>query len=138
MDAQILQDSALLQLLADYPQWVALAIALIAFVESLALVGVVVPGVAMLAAAAFVAGSGALSLQASLICAFIGAICGDGISFLLGRYLQQDIKHMWLLRDHPEWADLPLVLYTQADEYEYVGGSASVYQDEKVLVFSGN
>ena len=49
-----------------------------AFVESFALIGIIVPGVLLLAAAAFIAGTGALSLQATLICAFIGAVAGDG------------------------------------------------------------
>ncbi len=56
--------------------------------------------------------------------------------------MDEDVTLATLLRDHPEWANLPLVLYTQADEYEYVGGSAGVYTDldhgEKVLVFTGN
>jgi len=53
-----------------------------------------------------------------------------------------------LLRDHPEWADLPLVVYNVCGDYEYVGASASVYahvdegdesgEETDVLVFAGN
>jgi len=53
-----------------------------------------------------------------------------------------------LIEEHPEWADLPIVIYNVCGEYEYVGGSASVYEHidddwdaenpPKVLVFAGN
>lgn len=47
-----------------------------------------------------------------------------------------------LLKRHPEWADLPIVIYTEDEEYHFVGCSGSVYEDEdedeKILVFSGN
>jgi len=85
------------------PHWVAASIALIAFVESFAILGIIVPGVAMLGAASFVAGSGALALPDCLLAAFIGAVCGDGVSFLLGRTFHQDIKRMYPFRANPHW-----------------------------------
>lgn len=95
--------SMLQEWLAHNPAWVAAAIALISFTESFAIVGIVVPGVALLGAAAFVAGTGALSLPACLVAAFSGAVLGDGISFLLGRRYRHGIKQVWPLHRHPEW-----------------------------------
>ncbi len=52
-----------------------------------------------------------------------------------------------LIEQNPEWADLPLVVYNVNGDYEYVGGSASVYnhvdeddsgEETDVLVFAGN
>lgn len=97
-------DAAALQhWLLQNPAWVAAAIALIAFAESVAIVGIAVPGVALLGAASFVAGTGTLSLPASLGAAFAGAVVGDGVSFLLGRVFHQDIKRAWPFRTHPDW-----------------------------------
>jgi hypothetical protein len=52
-----------------------------------------------------------------------------------------------LLEQHPEWANLPMVVYNGMNgEYDWVGASGSVYLGEetedgkkiKVLVFAGN
>jgi len=103
MPAAFADVTALQQWLELHPSWVAAAIALISFAESFAIVGIAVPGVAMLAAAAFVAGSGALGLPACLLAAFAGAVAGDGVSFMLGRVYHQDIKRAWPFRAHPQW-----------------------------------
>lgn len=53
-----------------------------------------------------------------------------------------------MIEQHPEWADLDVVVYSVSGDYEYVGGSADVYVDidgddesgnaPKVLVFTAN
>lgn len=47
-----------------------------------------------------------------------------------------------LLEKHPEWADLPIVVYQSEGRYDYVGAAGLVYEDEdeegKVLVFAPN
>lgn len=58
--------------------------------------------------------------------------------------MDEDVTLATLLRDHPEWADLPLVVLGKMGVYEYIDGSASAYtdfdEDENidVLVFTGN
>lgn len=55
-----------------------------AFLESLALVGVIVPGVVILTALATLSGQQDFSLSLILIAGFIGAWLGDSLSFLFG------------------------------------------------------
>ncbi len=55
-----------------------------------------------------------------------------------------------LIEQHPEWADLPIVVYREDGHYDYVGCSGTVYEDEdrqewqeegggvRVLVVAGN
>jgi len=53
-----------------------------------------------------------------------------------------------LIEEHPEWADLPLVVYREDGEYDWVGCSGAVYDHnpaddgiedaQHVLVFAGN
>ncbi len=74
----------LLQQLTPSPALLLLIIAGIAMLESLALVGVLVPGVLLITAAASMAGHQELALPATLAAAFLGAVAGDGASFLLG------------------------------------------------------
>ncbi len=93
----------LLDWLNLHQQWVAATILLIAFLESLALAGVVIPGVLLLFGASAIAGSGALGIWPTLGCAFVGAVLGDCISFFLGKRLKQHIKQLWPFRNYPEW-----------------------------------
>lgn len=103
MPANPIDLQAMQQWLEQHPSWVAAAIVLISFAESFAILGIAVPGVALLSAAAFVAGSGALDLPACLLAAFAGAVAGDGVSFALGRVFHQDIKRAWPFRTNPQW-----------------------------------
>lgn len=89
--------------LSANPEWLALAIFLIACIECLAIAGIVVPGVALLFAVGVMAGSGALELWQTLLLAYVGGLVGDMISYGLGRRFHQNIRRLPLLRDHPEW-----------------------------------
>ncbi len=85
------------------PQWLGLAIFLVAFVECLAIAGIIVPGTVLLFAVAVLAGSGALSLHETLILGYLGGLLGDAVSYTLGRRFHQNIRRLPLLRHHPEW-----------------------------------
>ncbi|MDR0278341.1 MAG: bifunctional DedA family/phosphatase PAP2 family protein [Paucimonas sp.] len=85
------------------PQWLGLAIFLVACVECLAIAGIIVPGTVLLFAVAVLAGSGALALHETLLLGFLGGILGDAISYTLGRRFHQNIRRLPLLRHHPEW-----------------------------------
>jgi len=93
----------LTQWFGEHQQWIMLAIALLAFFESLALVGIVIPGVALLFAAAVAAGSASINLWGVLVAGFLGAILGDGLSFLLGRYSHEKVVQLPPFNKHPEW-----------------------------------
>ena len=95
----------LIEGLQAHQGWVAFAIFIISFVESLAIAGVIVPGVMLLFMVAAVAGGGALSIEASLIWAFFGAVSGDGLSFFLGRYFNESIASVWPVSRYPKLLD---------------------------------
>ena len=85
------------------PQWLAVAVFLVACVECLAIAGLIVPGTVLLFAIAALAGSGALSLSETLLLGFLGGLLGDGVSYYLGRHFHQNIRRLPGLRHHPEW-----------------------------------
>lgn len=87
--------------LAANPSWIALAIAGTALLESLAVAGLVVPGVAMLFVIAAAAGHHDLSIWAAMGWACLGAIAGDGISFWIGRHFKGRIYSIWPFSRHP-------------------------------------
>lgn len=81
------------------------AIFLFALLESLAFVGAIVPGVALLASLSWLAGQQGESIPALLLCGFIGAVAGDSLSFALGRHSAHWIAHRRVLQRHPHWLD---------------------------------
>ncbi|WP_085585967.1 MULTISPECIES: bifunctional DedA family/phosphatase PAP2 family protein [unclassified Pseudomonas] len=89
--------------LAANPQWLAAAVLIIAFVECLAIAGIIVPGTVLLFTVAVLAGSGALPLSETLLLGFLGGILGDAVSYYLGRHFHQNIRRLPGLRHHPEW-----------------------------------
>ncbi|WP_223544417.1 bifunctional DedA family/phosphatase PAP2 family protein [Pseudomonas sp. A-B-19] len=85
------------------PQWLAAAIFLVAFVECLAIAGLIVPGTVLLFTVAVLAGSGALPLSETLLLGFGAGVLGDVVSYFLGRHFHQNIRRLPGLRHHPQW-----------------------------------
>ena len=112
----------LLNWLSSHTRWLGLAIFLIALVESLAIAGLLVPGVVLIFAASALAGGGDLGLMAALSWAFAGAVCGDLISFVMGRWFHQDIRRMRLFARHPHWLDRGESFFRQYGTYSIVLG----------------
>ncbi|PMR76928.1 bifunctional DedA family/phosphatase PAP2 family protein [Billgrantia endophytica] len=89
--------------LTPSPGMLLLFIGIIALLESLALVGLLLPGVVLITAAASLAGHQDLAVTGVLLAAFAGAVIGDGLSFALGYTQRERIPHLWPLSRHPEW-----------------------------------
>lgn len=85
------------------PYWLGAAIFIAAFLECLALVGIVLPGVVLMFGLALIAGSSSLSLPTVLLLAWLGGLCGDFLSYALGYRLQHKVPRLPLLRTHPHW-----------------------------------
>lgn len=95
------QIQPLLDFLEKYPEWLAIAILVAALLESLAFVGILVPGVLLMFVLSSLAGSGLLSVEMTLLTAVIGAIMGDGISFYVGRIFHDKLHSVWPFRRYP-------------------------------------
>lgn len=87
--------------LSLHPGWLAMGLFLTAFIESLAIAGIVVPGVAILFAVAVLAGQTGMPLPEALLWAGLGAIAGDTVSFGLGRMMQGRLTTIWPLSRYP-------------------------------------
>lgn len=93
----------LLDLARQYSLLLPLLVGLLAFIETFAFLGLLVPGVAVLFALAALAGTQETAITPLLMGAFIGAILGDQLSFFLGRYASPWLKRRWPLKNHPQW-----------------------------------
>ncbi len=85
-----------------HPHWAEFAVFGVAFAESLAVVGLLLPGVILLFGAGALVALGVLDMWTTLACAAVGASLGDGISFWLGRHYHQRLRVIWPLRHYPE------------------------------------
>ncbi|MBB3189355.1 bifunctional DedA family/phosphatase PAP2 family protein [Halomonas cerina] len=89
--------------LTPSPLLLLLIITAIALVESLALVGLLVPGVVLITAAASLAGHQEVAVMMVILAAFLGAVAGDSLSFLIGYTQRERVITLWPLSRHPEW-----------------------------------
>ncbi|NEJ90010.1 phosphatase PAP2 family protein [Rhizobium leguminosarum] len=79
-----------------------LAVFLLALSESIPMIGVIVPGTAVILALSALVPSGVLVLWPLLAAATSGAIVGDGVSFWLGHRYHREILGRWPLNRYPE------------------------------------
>ncbi|MDD7806104.1 MAG: bifunctional DedA family/phosphatase PAP2 family protein [Endozoicomonas sp. (ex Botrylloides leachii)] len=86
-----------------HSEWLGPTIALMALLESLVIVGLFVPGVAIMFALGALAGSGLMSPVTMLLWGIAGAAIGDGISFQLGYHYHHKVRNWWPFNKHPEW-----------------------------------
>lgn len=71
-----------------------IAVALVAFLESLALVGLILPGTVMMAGLGALIGSGEVNFWQAWLAGIIGCLLGDWISFWLGWRFKKPL-HRW-------------------------------------------
>ena len=94
---------------------------LIALAESLAIVGILVPGVVILLGAGTLIGNGTFDFWPMMAWAVAGAIIGDAISFQLGRHFESASKHLSWFEKNPahlekghaffeKWGELSIII----------------------------
>ena len=103
MDWQSIQP--LFTWLSEHPAWSGLIVFLIAFSESLFVVGIIVPGTVLMFGVGTLIGTGVLDIQETLLIAFIGAIAGDGISYWIGIRYNQQLSSIWPLKNKPHYLE---------------------------------
>ena len=91
---------ALLDSIGAHPYAALLLVALVAFAESLAIVGTVVPAALVMFAAGALIGNGSLGLSETLAAATVGAVLGDALSYELGRRHEARIRAWPMFQRH--------------------------------------
>ncbi len=87
---------------AAHRHWAYALVFLVAFSESLPVLGAVIPGSTAIIGISALVPSGAVELVPLLLAAIAGAIAGDGFAFWLGYRYREQIVRLWPFRRHPE------------------------------------
>jgi len=89
--------------LSEHPAWSGVFVFLIAFSESLLIVGLIVPGTILMFGVGTLVGTGVLDIQETLLVAFLGAVLGDGLSYWIGARYHQQLSNIWPLKNNPDY-----------------------------------
>jgi membrane protein DedA with SNARE-associated domain len=105
----------LLTWIQQNPEYAGIVIFSMALAESLAIIGVLIPGVIILFGAGTLIGAGIIDFWSSCLWAILGAIIGDGLSYWLGHHFEY-ITERW------KWAKLhPQTMQKGFDFFEKYG-----------------
>jgi undecaprenyl-diphosphatase len=103
-----------------HPHTSGLLIFVVTLLESLIVIGLLIPGALVLFGVGALIATGALELLPVLAWAAAGALAGDSISFLLGRHYHQRLRVMWPLKRYPR-------LVNRGIDFFYRHGGKSIF-----------
>ncbi|QTS84051.1 bifunctional DedA family/phosphatase PAP2 family protein [Coxiella endosymbiont of Amblyomma nuttalli] len=78
----------------------------VAFAESLPLVGTIIPSSITMSIMGILIGRGIITLDATIFWAALGALIGDTIGFFIGKYYNEYLRTIWPFKKYPRWLAL--------------------------------
>ena len=94
--------SGILRLIESRPAWLLGAAFVFALLESLAILGIFIPGIVLLFLIGAVVGFDPWLFLGCWLAATLGALAGDALSYWLGRQFRDEIPQQWPLSRRPE------------------------------------
>lgn len=91
----------LLEWIRLHPHWAGIMVFIVSVLESLLVVGLFVPGSIIMFAIGAMVAAGQMELVPTLLWAILGAIIGDGASYLIGRHYHQRLRVIWPFKNYP-------------------------------------
>ena len=85
-----------------HPNLAGLIVFFISMIESIVIIGLIIPGSVMMTAIGTLAGSGILPIHYTIFWAILGAIAGDNVSYWLGYHYHEQIRQMWPMKQFPQ------------------------------------
>ena len=89
--------------ITNNPEWAYWAIFMIAFLESLAVIGILAPGWILLVGVGILIGTGSINYFTAVSYCFIGAVLGEYLSFAIGSHFKNRVRHWPIFQRHPDW-----------------------------------
>ncbi len=108
----------LLEWISNHTFWAGVAVFFVAFSESVAIFGLLVPGVVLMFGFGALIATGVLEFWPVFWWAVAGAVTGDGLSFWIGRRFQDQLRGFWPFSRHPR------MLQRGIDFFQRYGGKS--------------
>ncbi len=96
------QFKPLIEWLNQHPGWAGFATFMISLTESLAVIGLLVPGSVIMTAIGALIGAGIVPGAQTILWAIAGAIAGDSISYRIGHHFKEHIYDLWPFSRYPQ------------------------------------
>jgi undecaprenyl-diphosphatase len=97
----VIDITLVIEWMQHHADWAYVSIFVIALVESLAIIGLFIPGVALMIGAGGLIASGILNFSITCASVFAGAVIGDTLSYWFGCYYQDRVRYYWPFIKHP-------------------------------------
>ncbi len=94
--------NSLLQLLNAHPQWAVIGAFLTSFIESLAIIGAIMPGAIFMSVIGFLIATAVLDGAIIYPALAVGAVLGNLLSFVFGRYFSNFVRNSRFFRKNPQ------------------------------------
>jgi membrane protein DedA with SNARE-associated domain len=101
----------LLAWVGEHPGWSYLTVFLVAMTESMAVIGVIVPGVILLMGTGALITTGVIAFWPAFGAAVAGAIVGDGLSYWIGRRYKEHLRTVWPFSRYPRTLDRGIAFF---------------------------
>lgn len=85
-----------------YPESAGIIAFFVVFIESLAVIGSVIPGVIIMPTLGFLIGSATIAAGNTIFWALCGALAADYLGYLIGVYYQSKLHRLWPFCKHPQ------------------------------------
>lgn len=92
----------LLAWIAAHPLLAGVAVFAIAFSDAVIVLGAIVPALPLMIALGVLIGLGQLNGPYTIICAALGALAGDGLSYWVGRHWNERLRGFWPFSRYPQ------------------------------------
>src|SRR5690606_16258357 len=106
---------SILAWISAHPVAAGAVIFLIAFLDSLVIVGIVVPAMPLLFAVGALIGLGDIDGTYAIACAAAGAFSADALSYWVGRRWGPQMRKLWAFRRYPQLLDRGETLFRRQD-----------------------
>ncbi|MES2204489.1 MAG: VTT domain-containing protein, partial [Pseudomonadota bacterium] len=87
----------------QHPNWAGLALFLLSAIESVAVIGFLVPGTIVMTAVGIFIGAGLLSYWPMVVWAATGSLFGDALSFTIGYFFKDNLGNIWPFKTRRHW-----------------------------------
>ncbi|NIX76470.1 DedA family protein [Microvirga terricola] len=96
--------TAIVDFVRNHQAYAPFLLALMTFGESLAFVSLVLPTMTIMITVGFVLAAAEIPFWQTWLGAAIGAVCGNWVSYEVGRHFKESAYHLWPLSQHPHLA----------------------------------